>query len=338
MHTQPDITFSQGEIMNFFDTQDKQLIITQKDIWEHVSSHFNPHPRRICFFESLDVKDLENLAETSQDFDAVIGVGGGRAADIAKYISWKNGMDLHQIPTIMSVDAFFTHEIAIRDNGVVRYTGDVVPKGIHVDYDIITSAPEALNRSGIGDIISCHTGMFDWQLSCHAGYGPPWNEELAAETRQLLKSLIDQIESVRDVTAEGIKTVMKALQWIGEQCYVQGHPRFEEGSEHFFVYNLEYLTGKNFVHGQAVCMGVLIMSVLQDNDPEIIRNALQESGICIHPHALGIYWEDVEQALLTLGDFVEREELYYSVINEKQPDSVLFSEIKNIIENMNNGL
>ncbi len=45
----------------------------------------------------------------------VVGLGGGSALDTAKFIAWKTGKRLIQIPSITSVDAGFTDAIGVRE-------------------------------------------------------------------------------------------------------------------------------------------------------------------------------------------------------------------------------
>jgi len=225
-----------------------------------------------------------------------------------------------QIPSIISVDAFFTHEIAIRDQGVVKYTGDAVPEKVLIDTVILQRAPALLNRSGLGDILSCHTGLFDWKLAAEAGIDPAWDGSLAEETEKLLQRVYTGLDEIQRVSPAGIRLLTDSLNWIGHRCWVYKHPRFEEGSEHHFVYNLEYITGKHFVHGQAVCLGCCIMSLLQNNNSEKIFNAVHRAGIPIQAKDLNITWNDIEKTLLTLNSFVKREKLPYTILYEKNLD------------------
>lgn len=317
-----------GIVKNIFESLDNSLVITQNDIWEKISSGFSPLPENVCFLETLEIDVLEDLSIKNSSYKSIVGIGGGRAADIAKFIHWKNGIPLYQVPTIVSVDAFFTHEIAIREGGVVKYIGNAVPEAVYVDYSIIKEAPVLLNRSGLGDILSCHTGLFDWRLASSRGEQPEWNEDLAGKTEMVLDDVLSKSEQIRCVTDEGIQVLMDTLNWIGHQCYVQKHPRFEEGSEHHFVYNLEYQTGKHFVHGQAVCLGCYILSILQDNKAEEILSVIRKAGIDISPESLGVSWDDIRQTFLTLNDFVRKENLPYTILYEKDVTDDFFKAVK----------
>jgi len=323
-----EITYNKNEISQLMQEQEDLLIVTQKDIWEAVSARFIDKPDNLYYIESLELDFLDQFVKEYSHFKKVVGLGGGRAADVAKYLQWKGRVTLYQIPTILSVDAFFTHEVAIRQNGVVKYIGNAVPEKVFIDTDLIQSAPIALNRSGIGDILSCHTGLYDWKIASDAGIEPLWDISLAEKTEKLLSEVLENSEEIREVSEKGIRLMATALNWIGHHCYVDGHPRFEEGSEHHVVYNLEYVTGKHFVHGQAVCLGVFIMSLLQNNEPEKMLNTIRNAGIDITPEALGITWEDLRKTLETLNEFVRKEGLPYTILYEKDVDVSLFETVK----------
>ena len=307
------------------------LVITQDDIWQQVAGRLPFTPENLYFIQSLEVEFLDDFVKKHSAYNAVVGLGGGRAADIAKYLHWKKEITLYQIPTILSEDAFFTHEVAVRDQGVVKYVGDATPDKVFVDSALIRSAPAALNRSGLGDILSCHTGLFDWKLAAKAGLKPEWNETLAQETQKRLALILDNAAEIRNVSDKGVALLAETLNWIGHHCYAQGHPRFEEGSEHHLVYNLEYITGKHFIHGQAVCLGIYLMSSLQNNHPERMLETIREAGIDITPEALGVTWADIKKTLDTLTEFVRRQKLPYTILHEKEIPASLLENAKKVI-------
>lgn len=93
-------------------------------------------------------------------------------------------------------------------------------------------------------------------------------------------------------------------------------PRHIEGSEHFVVYALELVTGKRFVHDQAVGLGILLRSALQDNRPEEIRDVTDAIGISYRPDDMGITWDDVGAALIRLWQTVTDADLWYTVASD----------------------
>jgi glycerol dehydrogenase-like iron-containing ADH family enzyme len=82
--------------------------------------------------------------------------------------------------------------------------------------------------------------------------------------------------------------------------------------EHFFFYNLERITGKHFIHGQPVGLGIYVGSLLQDNAPGAMLEALHRAGVDIRPEAMGVGWGEVETAVETLPSFVQEAGLWFT--------------------------
>ncbi len=75
-----------------------------------------------------------------------------------------------------------------------------MPQFVVLDVDLVRSAPKRLNRSGIGDILSCHTGLWDWRYAVERGRGVPWDDAAAALGRQLLVELEEHVDEINAVT------------------------------------------------------------------------------------------------------------------------------------------
>ncbi|HSL58640.1 MAG TPA: iron-containing alcohol dehydrogenase [Acidimicrobiales bacterium] len=268
-----------------------------------------PEPARVVVAGSMELRHLEALAAQPDDAEVVVGVGGGTALDTAKYLAWTLGRPLVQLPTITSVDAGFTEAIGVRDDGRVRYVGEVRPELVAVDIDLIRAAPAHLNRAGIGDVLSCHTGLFDWRLAANAGHPPPWDESLAALGRTLLRELDEAVADVRVVNAEGVRFLVSAYRRIGAAGAAAGHSRFEEGSEHHWAYALEAATGARHVHGEIIALATTALSLVQGNDHGWVRSVVDRSGVRAHPDDLGVTESDFRRALGGLRDYVRAEGL-----------------------------
>ncbi len=266
-------------------------------------------PVRLIPAWNMDLAHLESLAARHDDSEVVIGLGGGTALDTAKFIAWKHRKRLIQIPTITSVDAGFTDAIGVRCDGKVRYIGTVVPELVVLDIPLIQSAPPRLNRAGIGDILSCHTGLFDWRLASAAGHGHPWDDDLAALGRRLLDDLNAATDDIANVSATGIRFIADAYRHIGAACAAVGHSRFEEGSEHFWAYAYEHSTGSHPVHGEIISLAVCAIAHLQDNLPEVAADIVARARTRAHPADLGIEQGAFVGSLIGLAEYARAEDL-----------------------------
>ncbi len=294
----------------------RYVAITQPEPWAWLAKRLDRPPLRVVMAGDLRRAALERLVAELPPLDAVVGIGGGAAMDTAKWLQWRLGLPLHQLPSLPSVDACFTRPTALRESGGVRYEGDAVPEQVWVDLDLVASAPVELLRAGIGDVLSCHTALHDWELAASRGRGPSFDEPAAAAARAYLDELEQLAPLLADGRDEGIVRLMECLRDIGWRCHALGHARFEEGSEHFFAYAFEEVTGRNLLHGELVTLGVRVMSALQGNDLARVQRILAAARTRAHPDALGVTWEEIEVALRRLPSFVIEQGLDYSCVNE----------------------
>jgi glycerol-1-phosphate dehydrogenase [NAD(P)+] len=215
----------------------------------------------------------------------------------------------------LSVDACVTNSVAVREEGHVTYRGFVEAQEIIVDTEVISNAPPRLNRAGAGDLLSIHTALWDWRAGERAGRAA-LDGEVARRAAAVLNSLDAAAEQVRAVTEDGLRMLIDGYAEINDLTVACGHPLMEEGSEHYLGYLLEQQSGKSFVHGELVTLGVVLMSRIQGNAPERARSIAERAGVCWRPQQLGVSSEELAGALSRLREFVQRGRFPYSVANE----------------------
>ena len=126
---------------------------------------------------------------------------------------------------------------------------------------------------------------------------------------------------------------LTANRWGGAAFHNAGwNPRHIEGIDHFLFYALEYYTGKKFIHGQPVCLGIYVGSLLHDAKPQEMLAAILRAGVDIRPQAMNITWDDVSHALLNLSDFVRQAGLWYGIAHEAQIDEAFAARVRSNIE------
>lgn len=298
------------------------VVATMPEPWAVVAPRLGREPACVIEVAGMDEHVVSKSERSVEPVKAVLGVGGGAAMDMAKYVCWKRGIPLYLIPTIASVDAAVTSSVAVRVEGRVRYVGEVEPVVVGVDFPVVRGAPAHLNRAGVADILSIHTALWDWKRSSERGKDP-YCEETAAASSAMLRRMEEGTADLQDVSEDGVKLLFDLYNENNDLCERWGNSRPEEGSEHFFAYNVEYVTGQDFVHGELVCLGVYVLSHIQNNRPEWVHDFISEVGVRYRLSELNISTEAFRETLLTLKDFVEKEGLFYSVINETEFDGSL---------------
>lgn len=334
------VDFGEGAAENVGRLFDSYLAVSMDVPWALTRDLLGKPPRHVHLVESVDYDAAEALVSSAPAVEAVIGIGGGQVVDVAKYVAWRRGMKLVLIPSIISTDAFATPAAGLRRGGKVDYLGEARADRLVIDYNLIKTAPKALNVSGAGDILSCHTACFDWKLAFDCGREPlGYDEDVARRSLALVKKIDDHAEAIRDVTNEGIRWLVECELEIVEICLgpapaadgaepvraadsssprAPGHFRSEEGSEHFFFYNVEHRTGRAFIHGWIVGLGITLMSRLQENRTEWISGLMDRLALPYHPRDLKLTREDVAGALLTLREQTRADGRWWSIVDERE--------------------
>ncbi len=314
-----------GELKNFVPRP--YLVATMADLAPLFAGELGPDAR-VYEVRSMEEGDLEADLPLLDEIAAVVGLGGGQALDAAKYFAWRRRLPLFQLPTSLSVDAVFGHRAGVRRDGMVRYLGWAVPQAVYVDYDVIQAAPRAINRCGVGDVLCFYTGVLDWQYAtargkCEAKW--PYDQRLSDISLEKVEQALAHQDDIRDMTDRGIEVLIDGHKWGGASYHGAGwNPRHIEGIDHFFFYALEALTGRKFLHGQPVCLGTYIGTLLHGQRAEEILQAIHRIGVDIRPEAMGVTWEQVAETLIGLGDFVRATGLWYGIAHDAMigPDFV----------------
>lgn len=293
-------------------------VMTMDIPWKVTRQKLGGTPVDVVFIETMEERWLDAMCEKLPACDCVVGVGGGMAIDAAKYVSWKKGLRLVSIPTILSVDAFTTPAAGIRRNHEVAYVGQASPDPLVIDFGIIRTAPKELNIAGIGDLLSMHTASFDWSYAHSKGRSEyPYLPEAVDKAGKILTMLYGLLGDIRDNTDKGLMAIVEGYIDLNTICLPAGHFRVEEGSEHYIFYELEERLKRPFVHGYIVGLGIYLMSQLQGNKFDFIREVMDKVALPYHPQILDISRNDLLESLLNLRNYVEsRPKLWYTVIND----------------------
>ncbi len=306
-----------AEVPNF--VCPKMLIVTMEDLWPLFRDALPPDAEPY-FVRSMERIRLEADLVTLKDIASVVGLGGGQAIDAAKYLAWRMNLPLFQFPTSLSVDAVFGHRSGVRENSVVKYVGWAIPETVYIDLDIIETAPRALNIGGVGDVLCFITGVMDWRYAqargkCEAQW--PYDDGLAQISLSKAEAALAELDEIKALSPRGIELMVDALKWGGASYHGAGwNPRHIEGVEHYIFYALEAGTGKKFLHGQAVCLGLVLGTMMHGARAHELLDAVASLGVDIRPSAMDVTWDDVFGAMRNLREFVTREKLAYGIAND----------------------
>ncbi|CAH1656227.1 MULTISPECIES: iron-containing alcohol dehydrogenase [unclassified Chelatococcus] len=272
-------------------------------------------PACVIMVEGNDKAELERYAREAAAFRTVVGIGSGLVMDAAKYVARQNGQLLVQVPSSASNNACFTRTAWAMDRGRrIAERGCPVPDAIVADRALIATAPPSFNRAGLAEILCSHTALFDWRLGHDAGCDVDWDEALFAFTVHELEVVPGVIPAVAQGTPDAFVGIIKACARFAP--WFSSHPRarFNAGSEHLFAWALDATAGRRMIHGEAVALGILLMALLQDNDPDNPARCIVDARLPFHPEHIGASWELVADTLKALPEYA-RTMPWYTIID-----------------------
>ena len=298
------------------------VVTTMEIPWNIIKNDIGKSPEKVINVTSVEKQWIEDQIKELPEFDTIVGIGGGMAIDVAKYISWKLNKKLVSIPTILSVDAFTTPAAGVRVNHDVEYLGIASPNPLIIDYDLLRSAPKELNIAGVGDLFSIHTASFDWQYANSRGKSEyPFSQNAVDNGKKILEFIYDNIGNIKENNDNGLRSIVEAYISLNTICLPIDHFRIEEGSEHYLFYELEERLKRSFIHGNIIGLGIYLLSRLQKNDPLFITEMMNNSGLIYHPNSMNIKREDLRESLLTLKNYVKsKDKLWFTIIDDSSID------------------
>jgi len=99
------------------------------------------------------------------DTDAILAIGSGTINDLAKVSSRACGKPYFVCATAPSMNGYPSGNASLLEGGLKVTRPAQAPAAILADLEILTAAPLAMIRAGLGDLLSQQTALADWRLS-----------------------------------------------------------------------------------------------------------------------------------------------------------------------------
>ena len=238
----------------------------------------------------------EKVRET--DPNVMLGVGGGKAIDITKYVSAKKNIPFISVPTSASHDGISSPRAVIKDlEGPVSVDAQT-PTAILVDIRVVSNSPYRLTASGCGDILAKFTATADWLLA-HNLKNEYYGDYAANLALMSAKLVAKNSALIREGSAEGVKIVAEALISCGVAMSIAGSSRPCSGSEHLFAHALDSIAPNRALHGERCGVGAIMMARLHGMNWKEIRDALERIGAPTTAEGLNVTPEQIVEALVT---------------------------------------
>ncbi|WP_277440853.1 iron-containing alcohol dehydrogenase family protein [Streptomyces sp. SPB162] len=230
-------------------------------------------------------------------YDAVVGLGGGKIIDVAKYAAARVGLPMVAVATNLSHDGICSPVSTLdNDNGRGSY-GVPSPVALVIDLDVIREAPVRYVRSGIGDAISNISAIADWELS-HRETGEPIDGLAAAMARSAGESVLRHPGGVGDDPF--LTTLAEGLVLSGIAMSISGDTRPSSGACHEISHAFDLLYPKRAAaHGEQCGLGAAFAMYLRGAHEEsgLIAQVLRRHGLPVTPGEIGFSDEEFVKAV-----------------------------------------
>jgi glycerol-1-phosphate dehydrogenase [NAD(P)+] len=260
--------------------------------------------------ESGSFEDVRRVIGAADDAGAgyLLGVGGGKAIDIAKMAAADRGCGFVSVPTAASHDGIVSGRGSIAEGDTRHSVAAEPPLAVVADTAILAEAPWRLTTAGCADIISNYTAVKDWELA-HRLRDVPYSEYAGALSRMTAEMLVGNADSLKQGLEESSWIVVKALVSSGVAMSIAGSSRPASGAEHLFSHRLDALEPGAALHGHQVGVGAIMTEYLHSGEQgqwRDVRDALASIGAPTTAAGLGIDGVTVVEALTTAHGIRDR--------------------------------
>jgi glycerol-1-phosphate dehydrogenase [NAD(P)+] len=263
---------------------------------------------------------VQRVIDAARRVDAgyLVGVGGGKAIDIAKMAADDRGCGFISVPTAASHDGIVSGRGSVPEGDTRHSVAAEPPLAVIADTGILADAPWRLTTAGSADIISNYTAVRDWELAKRL-QNVSYSEYAGALSQMTAEMLVQNAASIKQGLEESAWVVVKALVSSGVAMSIAGSSRPASGAEHLFSHKLDRLVPDAALHGHQVGVGTILMEYLHTGESgewRAIRDALDDIGAPTTAAALDIDAETIIGALTTAHRIRDRYTILGNGISE----------------------
>lgn len=236
------------------------------------------------------VTTANHVVDTLKDekVEVVLGVGGGKPIDVAKYVASKLGIPMISVPLAPSHDGIASPFASLKGTDKPYSVYTKVPYVIIADTVVLSKAPKRLILSGMGDLLGKLVSVKDWRLA-HMLRGEYYGEYAAQLALMSAKHVIRFHELIASGSPEGVRLLAEALISSGVSMCIAGSSRPASGSEHLFAHALELIAPGAALHGEAVAIGtVLMLYIYGDKRWRLVKKIMEKVGLPSTVYDLGL--------------------------------------------------
>ncbi len=335
--TEYDIRYGSGLLAAQSSNLPRYAVVTTPSAYAAARPLLTQEPVGVMMPQSCDFAHLEALtAKLPQNVELVLGIGGGTALDVAKYVALSRHCPLVLVPTIVSTGAII-HGVFARWQGR-RLIGGVDewpwidPECVLVDYDLALAAPDHLNCAGIGDVLCMYGGLAEWRRNAAAGSGPPWDEGLLGPSVTYLQRIAEQfpptLGPAGELTSVSVRFITEALRERDSKSVRD--PAFV-GADHQFLHIMELVNDQSWIHGEIVALGATIVAWRCGDAPEQLVAKLESCRVRHLPSQIGVKKGQLWKGLQATVDYFAQKNVD-SILSRDPMDKNTFEKLWGFLE------
>lgn len=262
--------------------------------------------------ESIDIV-TKAVAETRSK--VIIGVGGGKVIDVAKYSAYVSNSYFVSVPTSPSHDGIASPFASIRDMGKPISVKAATPIAVIADVEIIAKAPRRHIIAGCADLLGKFSSVLDWRLA-HRLKGEYYGDYAASlallSAKHILKNY--KLFAEKHIPIEAVRILVEALISSSIAMAIAGSTRPASGSEHLIAHAIDVIANYPALHGEEVGIGTIISLYLHGKNWMKIRHVLKTIGAPITAKEIGVSIDKLIEALM-IAHTIRPER--YTILGEK---------------------
>lgn len=246
--------------------------------------------------DTVCIDDIVEMAFTlPSKVQTIISIGGGKVIDAGKYAAFLRGLPFISVPTSSSSDGFSSASASLIVEGRRASVPARLAHGIIVDTDVIRTAPERFIYSGIGDMVSKITALYDWQFEAQAGYAQV-NDFAVMIAKKAVNSFVrTPFQSIQEELF--LRELLDSLAMSGIANEIAGSSAPTSGSEHLISHALDKLLEQPQLHGIQVGIATYLMAKVQDHRYVRVDRIFTDTGFWKYVETLGMTKEDFRHAI-----------------------------------------
>jgi glycerol-1-phosphate dehydrogenase [NAD(P)+] len=243
--------------------------------------------------------EVDKLCAQTQS-SILIAVGGGKVIDVCKVSANKRKIDFAVLPTCLSSDCITSPVAVIKESGKTKSIAAALADFVFIDLNLISSAPERLNLSGLGDLISNISAILDWDYAAKVSntHIDDFAKLLSISScNALIKNNSFKCSNIAD-----LKLMAEGLLISGLSMGFSGDSRPASGAEHLISHAIDKLGYGNGLHGEQVTITSVFMNALrkllnEDTFDQEVSNFIKDNGLKNKPKHISISQEEFLEAV-----------------------------------------